>query len=136
VEAWFLYGGMALCLFSLWVLARKDWIRLRSISRTADGEVIGHRVSRDNDGTSYAAIFRFSAEGQTHEVSDAVLSSRPQPPVGTKVSLHYPFGRPDLARIPRRWTWLFVYGVLLFLLTILIARAAGWLGAGSGGMPG
>ena len=136
MEAWFLYGGMALCLFSLWVLARKDWIRLRSISRTADAEVIGHRVSHDNDGTSYAAIFRFAAEGATHEVNDAVLSARPQPPVGTKVTLRYPFGRPDLARVPRPWTWLFVYGVLLFLLAILIARAAGWLGPGSGDMPG
>jgi hypothetical protein len=136
MEAWFLYGGMALCLFSLWVIARKDWIRLRSMTRTAEGEVIGHRISRDNDGTSYSATFRFLAEGKVHEVTDALLSSRPQPPVGTKVTLSYPFGRPDLARIPRPWTWLFVYGTLLLMLAILIARAAGWLRAGSGDIPG
>ena len=136
MEAWFIYGAMALCLFSLWALARKDWIRLRIISRSAEGEVIGHRISRDNDGISYAAIFRFSAEGETHEVGDAVLSSRPGPPIGTKVSLRYPFGRPDLARIPRPWTWLFVYGVLLVMLAILVSRAAGWLGPGSAATPG
>lgn len=136
MEAWLLYGGMALCLFSLGVIARKDWIRLRSITRTAQGEVIGHRISRGNDGTSYAAQYRFSAEGKVHEVTDAVLSSRLQPPVGTKITLSYPFGRPDLARIPRPWTWLFVYAALLFMLALLIARAAGWLHAGSGDIPG
>ena len=130
MEAWFLFGGMALCLFSLWVIARKDWVRLRSMTRTAQAEVIGHRISRDNDGTSYAAQFRFSAEGKVHEVTDAVLSSRPQPPVGTKVTLSYPFGRPDLARIPRPWTWLFVYGTLLFMLGMLAAKTLGWLPPG------
>ena len=130
MEAWFLYGGMALCLVSLWVIARKDWVRLRSMTRTTDGEVIGHKISSDNDGTSYAAQFRFSAEGKVHEVTDAVLSSRPQPPVGTKVTLSYPFGRPDLARIPRPWTWLFVYGTLLFMLGMLAAKALGWLPPG------
>lgn len=130
MEAWFLYGGMALCLFSLWVIARKDWVRLTTIARTAEAEVIGHKISNDNDGTSYAAQFRFSAEGKVHEVADAVLSSRPQPPVGTKVTLSYPFGRPDLARIPRPWTWLFVYGTLLFMLGMLAAKALGWLPPG------
>ena len=136
MEAWFLYGGMALCLFSLWVIARKDWVRLRSITRTAEAVVIGHRIRRDNDGSSYSAQFRFSAEGKVHEVTDAVLSSRLEPPVGTKVKLSYPFGRPDLARIPRPWTWLLVYSTLLILLAVLIARAAGWLQARSGDLPG
>ncbi|MFM5917775.1 MAG: hypothetical protein ACKOOL_09620 [Novosphingobium sp.] len=136
MEAFFLYGGMALCLLCLWLLARKDWIRLTTISRTVDGEVIGHRISHDSDGTSYAAIFRFSAEGATHEVNDAVLSGQPRPPIGTRVTLRYPFGRPDLARVPRLWTWFFVYTALLLMLAILAGRAGGWLQPGSGSMPG
>lgn len=136
MEAWFLYGGMALCLFSLWVLARKDWVRLRTVSRQAEAEVVDHRISRDNDGTSYAAVLRFEAEGQHHEVVDQLLHARPQPPLGTRVSLSYPFGRPDLARIPRPWTWLFVYSVLIFTFSILLARLLGWLPLGSGDIPG
>lgn len=136
MEAWFLGAGIALCLFSLWVLVRKDWVRLRSITRTVEAEVIGHRVDRDSDGTSYAALLRFSAEGRTHEVPDAVLHPRPEPPVGTRVTLHYPFGRPELARIPRPWTWLFVYGVLLFLLAMLVGRSLGWLAVPGGDFPG
>jgi hypothetical protein len=136
VEAWFIYGGMALCLFALWAIGRHDLVRLRAISRSVDAEVIGHRISRDGDGTSYAATYRFSAEGETHEVHDAVLNSSPRPSVGTRVKLNYPFGRPDLARVSRPWTWLFVYATLLFMLAILIARAAGWIPAGSGDIPG
>lgn len=127
MEAWFLTAGIALCLFSLGVLVRRDWTRLMGIGRTVDAEVIGHRVSRDSDGTSYAATYRFSAEGKEHLVHDEVLGTRPQPPVGTRVRLSYPFGHPELARIPRPLTWLAVYGLLLFLLGMLVAKAFGWL---------
>ena len=126
-EAWFLYGGMALCLVSLWAIARKDWVRLRSITRTAEAEVIGHRINRDNDGTSYGAIFRFSAEGAVHEVADEMLHGSPAPPLGTKVKLTYPFGRPDLAHVARPLVWLAVYGVLIVLLGMLMAKSLGWL---------
>jgi hypothetical protein len=132
MEAWFLGAGITLCLFSLWVLIRKDWVRLRSVSRTAVAEVIGHRMSSDNDGISYAAVMRFSADGQAHEVVDALLHANPQPPVGTKITVHYPYTRPDLARISRPWTWAFVYAVLLFTLAMLIARWLDWLPTPSG----
>lgn len=127
MEAWFLYAGMALCLFALWAIARHDWVRLTTMSRQADGEVIGHRISRDSDGTSYAATYRFSAEGKVHEVVDPVLSPRPIPDEGTKVSLTYPVGRPELARVSRPLLWGGIYLLLIGLFAVLFAKLLGWL---------
>ena len=136
METYFLYGSMALCLFGLWAIARRDWARMTSISRQVDAEVIGHRVTQDNDGTSYGAIYRFSAEGASHEVTDEVLCSKPAPPLGTRLTLSYPFGRPDLAHVPRPLMWLAVYATLLGLFAMLLARALDWLPASGGDMPG
>ena len=126
MEHYFLCAGIGLALFSLWAIGRRDWLRLTTISRSTEAEVIDHRITRDSDGTSYAAVYRFMAEGKTHEVTDQLLNSSPRPPVGTRVTLSYPVGRPDLARVPRPWTWLFVYGVLVFMLGMLLARLLGW----------
>lgn len=136
MEAWFLGAGMVLCLFCLIMLIRRDWVRLTRISRTIEAEVIGHRIVRDSEGTGYAAIYRFSAEGESHEVKDEVLSNRALPPVGAKANLTYPLGRPDLAHVPRPWVWLTVYGLLLLLLGILVAKAMGWLPESGGDIPG
>ena len=127
VEDWFLYAGRALCLFSLWAFRLRDWLRLSSLSRTVEAEVVGHRISRDNDGTSYAPIYRFSAEGGTHRVSDEVLHARAQPPIGTRATLRYPVGHPELARVPRPLMWAGVYLLLIGLLAVLVAKKAGWL---------
>lgn len=127
MEAWFLYASMALCLFALWAIARRDWVRLTTISRQVDAVVCGHRITRDSDGTSYAAILRFSAEGKEHEVVDQVLSPRPTPDEGTRVSLTYPVGRPDLARVPRPLLWGMVYALLTGMCLLLLAVATGWL---------
>lgn len=121
---------MALCLFALWAIARRDWVRWRSPSRAAMGEVIGHRVLRDGDGASYSPIYRFRAEGAAHEVTDEVYHASPSPPPGTRATLVYPLGRPDLARVPRPWLWRAIYGLLAALLALLLARAMGWLPAG------
>jgi hypothetical protein len=136
MEAYFLYGGMALCLFALGAIARRDWVRITSISRQVEAEVIGHRTTSDNDGTSYGAIYRFSAEGASHEVTDEVLHGTPTPPLGTRVMLSYPFGQPELAHVPRPLVWLAVYATLLFLLGMLFARTMDWLPASSGEISG
>ncbi|MFM5884061.1 MAG: DUF3592 domain-containing protein [Novosphingobium sp.] len=127
MESWFIYGGIAMCVFALWSIGRRDWARLTGSNREVDATVLSHRISRDNDGTSYGAVYRFSAEGKDHEVTDEVLQPSPQPPVGARVKLTYPYGRPDLARVPRRAMWITVYGLLLFLIGILIAKALGML---------
>ena len=95
---WVAIAFVALC---LWLVARNDLVRLNGISRQVRGEVIGHHSSIHDNARSYAPIYRFSAEGETHEVTDQVYSGAPKPPVGTLVQLSYPHGRPDLARVPR-----------------------------------
>ena len=127
MEAFFVWGGIALCLFSLWAIARHDWLRLTSPSRTVTARVICHRSSWNDGSKSYAAVYRFSAEGAEHETVDAVYSGAPYPPEGTSVAMTYPMGRPDLARKPRPLLWLGVYCVLLFLLGMMTAKAMGWL---------
>lgn len=127
MENFFVFGGIALCLFSLWAIGRNDWLRLTSLSRKVTATVVGHRSSWDDGSKSYAAVYRFSAEGKEHETVDAVYSGKPYPPEGAMVELTYPIGRPDLARKPRPLMWLGVYGVLLFLLGMLSAKAMGWL---------
>lgn len=127
MERWFLYAGMALCLFSLWAIGRRDLVRLRGRSRAVPAEVTGHRISRDADGITHAAIYTFHADSQQHEVIDQVYYASPRPPIGTMVTLHYPEGHPDLARVPRPALWLFVYGTLVVLFGVLAAKAAGLL---------
>ncbi|MFM5950762.1 MAG: hypothetical protein ACKOPM_16275 [Novosphingobium sp.] len=127
MKEYFLYAGMALCLFSLWVLARRDWVRIFTINRTAEAEVSDHRISRDGDGTGYAATYRFFAEGQEHEVTDEVYHASPRPPIGARVTLRYPLGRPELARVPRTLLWLGVYALLIGMFAVFLARLLDWL---------
>lgn len=127
MERWFLGAGIALCLFSLWAVARHDWQRLIRPGRRVLARVTGHRESWENAARFYAAIYSFQDENGTHEVVDAVHASNPFPPVGTQVELTYPEGRPDLARPPRPLLWALVYLLLLFLTGMLAAKALGWL---------
>ncbi|MFM5908086.1 MAG: hypothetical protein ACKOPO_10975 [Novosphingobium sp.] len=124
---YFLFAGMALCLFSLWAIARHDWLRLTTISRQAVGTVIGHKLVSDGEGRNWAPIYRFSAEGRDHEVTDQVSSGRKQPPEGATAKLVFPHGRPDLARPPRLLMWLTVYAFLIALFCVLFSVWMGWL---------
>ncbi|MBS0481852.1 MAG: hypothetical protein JSR96_06790 [Proteobacteria bacterium] len=121
---WIAAAFVGLCLF---LMARPDWIRLQTMSRRVTARVTGHRSQIHNNVRSYAAIYAFDAEGQRHEVTDQVYGGREYPPVGTQVTLSYPVGRPDLARPPRPLMWLLVYGALLTMLALLIARLMGRL---------
>ena len=127
METAIIWVAIAFVALRLWLVARNDLVRLNGISRQVRGEVIGHHSSIHDNARSYAPIYRFSAEGETHEVTDQVYSGAPKPPVGTLVQLSYPHGRPDLARVPRPWMWLGVYAVMLLMLGILVSRKLGWL---------
>ncbi len=128
MESYFLYAGIALCLFSLWAIARHDWLRLTRPSRRALGEVTGYRSNLEDGSYSYAAIYSFADERDEHEVVDAVYSAVRQPELGAIRELAYPQGHPELARPPRLWLWGGVYLTLLGLLGVLIAKALGLLG--------
>lgn len=124
---WVELTGIAMCLFALWSIGRRDWVRLGADNREVPAEVIGHRTTRDSDGISYAAIYRFAAEGKSHEVVDEVLQINPTPPVGSKVTLTYPYGHPALARVPRRAMWIAIYGLLILSPLLLLAKILGRL---------
>ena len=122
-----LYVAMAFVALCLWLVGRGDLVRLNGLSRQVPAEVVGHRCQYHNNIRSYAPIYRFSAEGGTHEVIDQVYSGAQKPPVGTRLQLTYPQGRPDLARVPRPWLWAGVYLVLIWMLGLIVAKKLGWL---------
>jgi len=122
-----LLAGQALCLFSLWVLARADFVRLTRPACRVVGVVTGYHTSWDDGSKSYAPVYRFTSEGSEHEVTEAVHRPAAKPPLGTAVALRHPQGRPDLARVPRPLLWLAVYGVLVGLEAVLLAKMLGWL---------
>ena len=124
---YFLLAGQALCLFSLWVLARADLVRLTRPACGVEAVVTGYRSTWNEGSRSYAPVYRFTSEGAEHEVTEALHSTVQKPPVGTAVSLRHPQGRPDLARVPRPLLWLAVYGLLVGLEAVLLAKMLGWL---------
>lgn len=128
MEFYFLLAGQALCLFSLWVLARRDWVRLTRPAVRVEAEVTGYRSTWNEGARSYAPVYRFASEGAEHEVVEAVYSGAQAPPLGTKVALSHPAGRPDLAHVPRPLLWLAVYALLAFMEAVLLAKVMGWIG--------
>ena len=127
MELTFLIAGQALCLFSIWVLARADLVRLTRPSRRVEAVVTGFRSTWNEGSRSYAPVYRFASEGGEHEVTEALYSGARKPPVGTAVALQHPEGRPDLARVPRPLLWLAIYGLLAGLEAALLAKMLGWL---------
>ena len=127
MESYFVMAGIALCAFALWTIARYDWVRLIRPSHKVSAQVSGHRTIDSDGGLSYAAIYHFAADGCQHIVIDQAYYPTPRPVTGTAVELDYPAGRPELARVPRPWTWLLVYTALIYAGGILTAKMAGWL---------
>ncbi len=127
MKLYFLLAGQLLCLFSLWVLARRDVVRLTRPSRRVIGVVTGYRSTWDEGARAYAPVYRFAGEGAEHEVVDALYSNAAKPPVGTQVALRYPEGRPDLAQVPRPLLWAAVNALLAGLEAVLFAVMMGWL---------
>jgi len=48
MEIAILSAGLFLCLTTLWLLGRRDWLRLTRPRRRVTASVTGHRVSRDD----------------------------------------------------------------------------------------
>ncbi|NLR39613.1 DUF3592 domain-containing protein [Novosphingobium sp. ERW19] len=120
--------GIALCLFALWALLRQDWPRLMRPSRKVEAVVSGHEQGWDSGRPLYAMRLHFQAEGCEHEVTDQVWRRKPTPPVGTKLMVRFPEGCPEMARVPRPAMWAFVYGCIVLMGGMLLAKALGLLG--------
>jgi len=130
MEAFFSWLAVALLCVALAAMLRHDWVRIVRPAVRVQGEVIGHRSGVSDGDTDYAAIYRFTVEGVVHEVADGIYTAVRRPDVGTRRTLHFPQGRPDLARPPRLAFWIMVYGLLAGMAALLFAKLMGWLAPG------
>jgi uncharacterized membrane protein YccC len=127
MENYFIWSGIALCLFSLWAIARHDWLRLTRPTRRITARVTGHRSHFEENTHNFAAVFSFTDETGLHEVVDGVFYSDRRPTVGTLRELRYPAGRPDLARPPRPLLWSAIYATIMAMAGMLFGKWMGWL---------
>lgn len=126
-------AGLALCLAALWFVIGRiraggsgDWT-------TVSAEVVSHVSAIDNvdsgDGSVsreqqvFAAVYRFSHDGQDYTVTDKVAREKPTPPAGTRVDLIFPNGQPDKAQPPRK-ALMIVFAVVLVVFSVLLLLAA------------
>jgi hypothetical protein len=130
MEALFSWLGIALLGTAFAAMLWNDRLRLLRPSVRVQGEVIGHRSGVSDGDTDYAAIYRFTEGGVAHEVVDGIYTAMKRPDVGTTRTLHYPQGRPDLARPPRLAFWIMIYGLLAGMAALLLAKILGWIAAG------
>jgi hypothetical protein len=118
---------LALTLFAIGAMAWRDlgWRNRRRSE--VEGEVVRFKSSMSRGTEVFTPVYRFAAEGGEHEVTDVVYSARPKLAPGDKVQLAYPYGRPDLARVPRPAMWVMVYALLALMAAMLAANLLGWL---------
>ena len=126
-QLFFTAVGLALCLFALGVIVRRRLAWSDRQRLQVQAEVVAFRSIADEGVAVYSPVYRFSAEGGEHEVTDAVYSARPKASLGDKVWLTYPDGRPDLACVPRPGLWLMVSLAIVAMAAILAGKALGWL---------
>lgn len=131
MDAFFSWLGIALLGIVFAATLWRERLRILRPAVRVQAEVIGHRSGVSDGDTDYAAIYRFTADGVEHEVVDGIYTAIKRPDVGTSVTLHYPQGRPDLARPPRLVFWIMVYGLLAGMAALLLAKLMGWLAPGS-----
>lgn len=122
MREYFIWGGVLLCLASIWAMARHDWIRLTRPKRQVLARLSGHRLVSGHETRSYAACYAFEAEGRVHEVVDQLAQARRKGDEGDVVPLVHPAGRPDLARPPRPVMWVALYLGLLIVSAMLAAE--------------
>lgn len=127
MEVVFSWLAIALLGFALMAMLWHDRLRLLRPSVRVQGEVIGHRTGMSDGDTDYAAMYRFTADVTVHEVVDRYYTATKRPDVGTVRTLHYPEGRPDLARPPRLAFWIMVYVLLAGMAAVLFAKVEGWI---------
>jgi hypothetical protein len=102
-----------------------------SVRVRAAATVVRHvrRVATETgDSDTWAAVYRFIAEGRTHEVEDRWSSVPARFKVGEHVTVEYPAGEPQHAAPPRRA--IMVLGTLLSgiaALVFAIVAAFAWV---------
>jgi hypothetical protein len=122
MKLFFPLAGLVLTLCGLAAMLVRDWPRLRLAHRRVEAEIVDHVQTQAEDGVSHHAVYAFVSEDARHEVVDDVGFATPRPAKGTKIILAHPVGLPDLARPPRPFFWLFVYGIMVMLIALTSAH--------------
>jgi hypothetical protein len=121
--------GLGFCVFVLAILVWQDLPLLRARRLRTKGTVFDHRRSVDDGAAYHMARISFTDEaGRRVEIEDGVGYPVPRPPVGTGVTVVYPAGSPDKGRVRRYWLRPLLYGVMLFLIAVMIGKLTGRLG--------
>jgi hypothetical protein len=117
-------------------LGREDWYHVSRPSHSVLATVIGHEEHFDEGSPNYAALMTFAGpDRDLVQVTDALLSALPKPVVGSTITLHYPEGFPEKARVRRPFLRAALYLMLFYLIAVLVGRLLGWLNA-SGDLSG
>ncbi|MFM9852132.1 MAG: hypothetical protein ACKVOJ_04875 [Sphingomonadaceae bacterium] len=133
MESAFLWASLALVVIVLWILLRDDWLFITRPLVRAEGEVIRHDKTFSDGDDAWRAVFAFTDEdGARREALDITLFQNPRPPIGTRITLNYPKGAADKARVQRLLLRGLLYAVMLFMAAALVGRLMGWLPPGSG----
>lgn len=122
---WLVIGGLAgvgIYLFA------GNWHFLTKQRRTATGVVFDYKRERDDDSEFFKPKVRFKAHnGREYEFIDYVGFPKPGMAIGTKVTVAYPDGYPERARIHRYWVRPVLYAFIGFALVVLMAKRFGYL---------
>jgi hypothetical protein len=133
MESLLLCVGLGFVAIVLAVLLRDDWPFITRPQVRVEGEVIRHDKTFSDGDDAWRAVFAFTDEEGTHrEVRDLMVFQNPRPAIGTRVTLTYPKGTADKARVQRLALRALLYGMLGFMAVALVGRLMGWLPAGSG----
>ena len=102
------------------VLVAEDWQHVFRPKRRVMATVVGFRSELDEGTRSFTPRLNFTDEtGKDVEVLDTLFSAVRKPAEGSHVELVYPAGRPDMARVPRPWLRLLIYGIAGYMLVVL-----------------
>ena len=133
MESVLLWIGLVFVVIVLAVLLRDDWPFITRPLMRVEGEVVRHDKRHSDGDDAWRAVFTFTdEEGLRNEALELLLFPNPRPAIGTRITLTYPKGAPDKARVQRVMLRGLVYGVTLFMAAVLVGRLIGWLPATSG----
>lgn len=120
---YFLWRGIGLTSFALFIFVRDDGRLLYHGKKRALGTVVGYRRSIDEGSDVFMALVRFETDASaTQEIVDAMITPTPTPAVSTRLPVIYPASKPQWARVHRPALRALIYAFLVGLLLLLVAR--------------
>lgn len=113
-------AGLALTL-------RADLPFLRNPIRRVPAKIVRHDRKSEDGATLYNPVFRFADQNGTFiEVRDKVYMPFPTPVIGEMITVIYPEGYPEKARIPYPVFRALLYGALGYAFVMLGMEITGW----------